>query len=337
MQNLELDYNYLRFGEVLGQGSFGEVWKGNYMKANKGKGEIVAIKKFHRIEGSSFSSSTKNRLHDDYDREMKTLEEFVKLKIVHENLVRYCGWAKNGQQTYIILEYCNAGDLRKLVLDKKHIDERQMIDIFLQIAQGMAHLHSKDIIHRDLKPENILLHKKKGTKLTVKVGDFGLAKPLSGKSTTVSGTPDYCAPEIRRQKVMHPDTKAIYTLKADVFSFGIIVYELVTGRFPKFRNTKETNVTTDSDDFKLPNLEEIPTFWRKIIEECLEMCNDKRPNFTDLVQMLNDELAKMDEMSTKKIKEQPELIKSQYQLPKYLFGCTMVCVVAIIIARFKQV
>ncbi len=125
---------------------------------------------------------------------------------------------------FIIMEYIDGGNLRDLLINKGKLRIHEAIEIFIQICNGLCDAHKCGIIHRDLKPENILM-KKDGR---IKISDFGLAKLESEPSLTlngeVMGTVHYMSPEqIRGDKV---------DKRSDIYSLGIILYEMLTGRVP---------------------------------------------------------------------------------------------------------
>ncbi len=127
-------------------------------------------------------------------------------------------------KTFIAMEYVEGKTLREII-DDDELTIEQIKDISIQICEGLHEAHSKGITHRDIKPENILID---GTG-KVKIVDFGLAKIKNAskeitKEGATLGTIKYMSPEqIRNQKVDH---------RSDIWSFGVILYEMITGRYP---------------------------------------------------------------------------------------------------------
>ncbi|WOL00679.1 serine/threonine-protein kinase CDL1 isoform X1 [Canna indica] len=197
---------------LLGEGGFGRVYKGKL----EGSNQIVAIKQLDR-----------NGLQGN--REF--LVEVLMLSLLHHpNLVNLIGYCADGDQRLLVYEYMPLGSLEDhlhdLSLDKKRLDWNTRMKIAAGAAKGLEYLHdqaSPPVIYRDLKCSNILLDEDYHPKLS----DFGLAKlgPVGDNthvSTRVMGTYGYCAPEYAMTGQL--------TLKSDIYSFGVVLLELITGR-----------------------------------------------------------------------------------------------------------
>ncbi|CAI9263807.1 unnamed protein product [Lactuca saligna] len=194
----------------LGHGGFGPVYKG--LLPN---GQEVAIKKL------SLTSSQGVR---EFTNEVKLL-----LKIQHKNLVMLLGCCIEGPEKMLVYEYLPNKSLDYILFDKRKsgsLQWSQRFQIIIGVVRGLLYLHEEApirIIHRDIKASNILLDEK----LNPKIADFGLARLFPGDDThlntfRISGTHGYIAPEY----AMH----GYLSVKADVFSFGILVLEIVSGR-----------------------------------------------------------------------------------------------------------
>jgi serine/threonine protein kinase len=124
---------------------------------------------------------------------------------------------------YIVTEYCEDGDLRNFIKRKRRVSEAEALKILRDIMNGFKYLCNHEIIHRDLKPANILIQNGR-----CKISDFGFAKNLEfGESTilrSVVGTPLYMSPQIL--------SKQSYTNKSDLWSVGLIFYEMIYGQTP---------------------------------------------------------------------------------------------------------
>ncbi|KAB2002490.1 hypothetical protein ES319_D11G069500v1 [Gossypium barbadense] len=212
-----------RSESMIGQGGFGAVYKGIL----ESSGQVVAVKKLDKtgLQG-----------------EKEFLVEFLMLSLLHHpNLVNLIGYCAEGDQRLLVYEYMPQGSLEDhlhyLTSDQKPLDWNTRMKIAVGAAQGLEYLHrgaSPPVIYRDLKSSNILL----GEGFIPKLSDFGFAKfgPSGDKSyvsTRVMGTHGYCAPEYLASGKL--------TTKSDIFSFGVVLLELITGRkaFDESRGREE--------------------------------------------------------------------------------------------------
>ncbi len=142
----------------------------------------------------------------------------------HPNIVTIYDVGVHEDKTFIAMEYVEGKTLREII-DDDELTIEQIKDISIQICEGLHEAHSKGITHRDIKPENILIDEKG----KVKIVDFGLAKIKNiskeiTKAGSTLGTIKYMFPEqIRNQKVDQ---------RTDIWSFGVILYEMITGKYP---------------------------------------------------------------------------------------------------------
>jgi serine/threonine protein kinase len=209
----------------IGEGGFGTVYK-----AQLENGQFVAIK---RAKKEHFAN-----LRTEFSSEVDLLA-----KIDHRNLVKLLGYVDKGNERLIITEYVPNGTLREH-LDGVHgkiLDFNQRLEIAINVAHGLTYLHSyaeKQIIHRDVKSSNILLTES----LRAKVADFGFARlgPLETDhthiSTIVKGTIGYLDPVYMKTYQL--------TTKSDVYSYGILLIEILTGRRPlEMKRPEEEKVT----------------------------------------------------------------------------------------------
>lgn len=212
------DTKYIITERIIGKGTFSQVFKG----LNSETDELVAIKK---IELDNLDSNLLNRM----EIEIKLLKEFS-----HPNIVEFKDFIKittikdNSPKiiAYLILEYCAGGDLHNY-LKKGAISEITAKKFIKQLADGIAYLKSKNVFHRDLKPHNILLN---GLCDTIKITDFNFVKLIDNNnidlSQTICGSPLYMAPEI-----LSDDFNG-YSSKSDLWSIGLIFYEMLHGKNP---------------------------------------------------------------------------------------------------------
>ncbi|KAK3211618.1 hypothetical protein Dsin_016324 [Dipteronia sinensis] len=209
---------------LIGSGGFGDVYK-----AQLKDGSIVAIKKLIHISGQG---------DREFTAEMETIG-----KIKHRNLVPLLGYCKVGEERLLVYEYMRYGSLEDVLHDQKKdgikLNWTVRRKIAIGAARGLAFLHHNcipHIIHRDMKSSNVLLDEN----LEARVSDFGMARLVSAMDThlsvsTLAGTPGYVPPEYYQSFRC--------STKGDVYSYGVVLLELLTGKRP-----------TDSADFGDNNL-----------------------------------------------------------------------------------
>ncbi|KAA6379414.1 MAG: putative serine/threonine-protein kinase Nek2, partial [Streblomastix strix] len=177
----------------------------------------------------------------------------------------------------MVFEFCERGDLRNEIaeLQKLPIKERVMSvwEIFAQMALSMNHLHTHDVVHRDVKPENIFVMADR----SVKMGDFGLLKLLTDQSyaKTVVGTKPYMAPEVFTKKRMDK--------RSDMYSLGIVVFELLTGKHPFAADTEQAMIDKirKNEVAKLP--EQVPKELADIVMKMMNPNEHRRPPIEEIL------------------------------------------------------
>jgi len=201
--------------------------------------------------------------------------EYSMLKDLHHpNIVQFLGLCLHESGIYLVTEYVEHGDLFDLLIfSQTAVSWRDKLKIALQIAQACFYLHSKNIMHRDLKGLNVLI----GENFKVKLCDLGLATVLESKKsqrTTICGTDQWMAPEI-----LMGDP---YGFPADVFSFGIVLTELITQQPPKTRSMM-LSFGLDVENFNSQIPEDCPPEFATLAVECADPSPEKRPIFKDIV------------------------------------------------------
>lgn len=235
----------------IGQGSFGCV----YYARNFDQQENFAIKKI------SFSSGNALEQWNEIKREVINLS-----KITHDNCVEFKGFYLKGQTAWIIMEYCIGSASDIIELYKEGMNENEIVSIVISCLNGLVYLHSKSIIHRDIKASNILFS---GTTYNVKIGDFG-SSSRSIPSKTFVGTPYWMAPEVITTMEV-----GSYTGKADIWSLGITIIEMIDGHPPLY------NLNSMSALYHIVQ-NSAPTFtnkkkWSNSFLELLQKCLVKDP------------------------------------------------------------
>jgi serine/threonine-protein kinase ULK/ATG1 len=199
----------------LGKGSFSTVYLGTYKGYNNTLityGTKVAIK---IIKTQNIPTKAKEILQEELN-----IMELIKYD-PHPNIVRCYDVIMGDTESYIVMEYCDSGDLRGIL--KKPIKEKYAQFYFCQLANGLKYLDKHSIIHRDIKPKNILLT---NSRRVLKIADFGFAKKVINQSLheTFCGSPLYMAPEIMNNN--------LYNNQIDLWSVGLILYEMLYGFHP---------------------------------------------------------------------------------------------------------
>ena len=218
------DYKIIK---LIGKGSFGEVYK--VSKDNK----FYALK-IYQIKNDDTNNSKENKENiKSIENEIKILSQLdnpfiVKLHEVfsinlNSELLKNNDLQEEDQMMCLVLELCENGDLNDKIKEKKQKNEKftenEILQYFYEILQGLYYLHKNRVIHRDLKTLNIFLTENNH----IKIGDFGVSKKLINNNIyayTFVGTPYYLSPEICQNKP--------YDEKSDVWSLGVVLYELIT-------------------------------------------------------------------------------------------------------------
>ena len=242
--------------ELLGRGGMGRVYRALDTKTR----EEVAIKV----------------IRPDISEDKRTLERFVneiKLvhKISHRNIGRMYHLSEDKGLHYITMEYVPGEDLKSFIRRSRRLDIATTVTIAKQVCNGLSEAHDAGIIHRDLKPSNIMIDKEGNAKIL----DFGIARAVGSQSVTaegiVIGTPEYMSPEQVEGKESDK--------RSDIYSFGVILFEMVTGRLPFAADTPFI-VAFKQQSERPPQPEglnpQTPPQLGAIILKCLEKDREKR-------------------------------------------------------------
>ena len=266
--------NRFKVLEKLGKGGMGEIFLAEDVKLKR----KVAIKK---ITSKDFPiESAKSR----FLREAQTTS-----RIEHLNICTIYEIYEEEEGDYIVMQYVDGVSLDQVILYKK-LRLEKVLDICLQICDGMMEAHSKKVIHRDLKPGNIMIDNRG----IVKILDFGLAK-MKDRATAmeegiadtqltekgfVMGTVAYMSPEQVRGEPLD--------IRTDIFSFGCVLFEMLEGNDP-FRDTEQINILYNVLNREVKFRRKVPAKLKSIILRALAKERDKRyNNFQELRQELED-------------------------------------------------
>ena len=233
--------------EKIGQGQFGMVWKAIDSETKK----IYAIKK---IEIKQLEKIPK--LYDLFKTEISIMHE-----INHENIIHLYDFLKSKKNFYLVINFCNQGDLQQYLQKqkKKYLPEKKAVYFLKQIMNGFLELRKKKILHRDIKLQNIFINNEK-----IIIGDFGLSKKGVERATSLVGTPLTMAYEILIEN-------SSYNYKADLWSIGIVYYNLLFGVTPFFAFTQKELIFDIKK--KLGNLNFVRNDGSSISQESKDLIN----------------------------------------------------------------
>lgn len=233
-------------GPRIGSGSFAVVWRSRH----RNSGLEVAIKEIDKTQLSS-------KVRDNLIKEISILST-----IHHPNIIQLFEAIQTNDRIYLVLEYCGGGDLSAYIQRYGRVSESVARHFMRQLAAGLQVLQEKNLIHRDLKPQNLLLATTSATPL-MKIGDFGFARSLTPLqlADTLCGSPYYMAPEIIQSQK--------YDAKADLWSVGAILYQLVVGK-PPFDGNSQLQLFQNilaSTELHFP-----PTILKELHSDCVDLC-----------------------------------------------------------------
>lgn len=248
------NYDLIRSSEnELGRGSFSIVYLATYVGLDNKyikNNTKVAIKV---IKTNNLTKKATEILQDEVN-----IMELIKDN-PHPNIVGCYDVIRKEKELYIILEYCDSGDLRGIL--KKPIKEKYAQFYFCQLANGLKYLDNQCIIHRDIKPKNILLTDKRRV---LKIADFGFAKKHQEQSLheTICGSPLYMAPEIIDNKM--------YNNQTDLWSIGMILYEMLYGNHP-FQNCRTIPELKDTVSKTIIEIPPSDTKNKDVSKSCIQL------------------------------------------------------------------
>ncbi|KAF1873926.1 hypothetical protein Lal_00013891 [Lupinus albus] len=260
-----IDLRKLNMGEAFAQGAFGKLYRGTY------NNEDVAIKILERPENDPLKAQF---MEQQFQAEVMMLAT-----LKHPNIVRFIGACRKPMVWCIVTEYAKGGSVRQFLMKRQNrsVPLKLAVKQALDVARGMTYVHGLGLIHRDLKSDNLLIFGDK----SIKIADFGVARieVQTEGMTPETGTYRWMAPEMIQHRP--------YTQKVDVYSFGIVLWELITGMLP-FQN-----MTAVQAAFAVVNKNVRPIIpndclpiLREIMTRCWDPNPDVRPPFTEIVRML---------------------------------------------------
>jgi len=262
----------VEIGERIGGGGVGIIYSGWYGD------ERVALK-------TLFDPRVDEKLKNEYMDELLVLSEVTGgnkvggdgcLRQQHPNIVRFLGACMTPPNLFFVMELCDGSLFDLLHNHRFQYSEKQKVKMAMEVANAMNFLHTREpaIIHRDLKSLNLLM----GQDGQLKLCDFGLVRT---KNTT-AGTPCYMAPELLNNRP--------FSRKVDVYAYGVLLSELFTGEIP-FRGCDPQEIISLVSRGQRPS---VPTYdcphpIRKMMQDCWHRDPGRRPEFSEILEILNFE------------------------------------------------
>lgn len=301
IEDWEIPPNEILVGQTVGSGSFGTVYKAHWHGP-------VAVKTLNvKIPTAAQLQAFKN-------------EVAVLRKTRHVNILLFMGCVSKPQLA-IVTQWCEGSSLYKhLHVFETKFELFTLIEIGRQTAQGMDYLHAKNIIHRDLKSNNIFLH----DDLTVKIGDFGLATAKTRWSGSQqfhqpTGSILWMAPEVIRMQEDNP-----YSFQSDVYAFGIVEYELLSGQLPYSHvNNKDQILFMVGRGYLRPDLNKLrqdtPKALRRLVEDCIKFNREDRPLFRQILASLEGLIRNLPKIH--RSASEPNVNRTQLQSDDFMYAC----------------
>ena len=263
--------------DTIGKGTFSTVKLGEHIKTK----QKVAIKILNKDKIKAQEDSIRIK------REIKILS-----MMDHPNIIKTYKITENAKNYYIIMEYCNGGELFNYIVEKEKLEQDEASMFFYQLINALEYIHSLGIAHRDLKPENLLLVENK----IIKIIDFGLSNYFNGEKNleTPCGSPSYASPEIIKGE-------AYNGFYIDIWASGIILFAMLCGYLPfdddDEENEDDENEVNTSDNIKRSDRtsrvsneseksEDNEVLFQRILEGKLEFPSYLTPEAVDLMKKI---------------------------------------------------
>jgi len=254
----DIDFDDLELEDEIASGAFGVVYKGSYC------GTTVAVKQLFEPDNEIIQKLLA--------REVQILQS-----LRHPNVVNFMGLCNHETGVYIVTEYVGGGHLWSVLKNTSafpNLSWIQRVQFAIDVSQAMNYLHKRKMLHRDLKTKNLLVDEH----MRVKVCDFGFARTIDNSAENIymtkTGTGLWMAPEMYMGKP--------YSSKADVFSFGVILREIITRSKPPERRPRD-QFGFDLDEFRKDVPSDCPPAFLQLALDCSATNPDDRPDFVDIL------------------------------------------------------
>jgi eukaryotic-like serine/threonine-protein kinase len=314
-----------RLIDLLGEGGMGAVYLAEHVKL----GRKVALKMLHRRY-----ADTPEVVHRFF------AEARAVNKIFHEHIVEITDFVENDEHhNYFIMEYLRGQALGELITSEGALPLARSIGIVVQVCSALSAVHEAGIVHRDLKPDNIFLTERGGQEDFVKLLDFGIAKLIDNTGQTIKlqttaagivmGTPEYMSPEQSRGREID--------YRTDIYSLGIILYELATGTKPFHAETFGELVIAHATEApttpsKVPGLvQDIPRPLDELILHCLAKEPQNRPATTKEVERRLREIAEQHACSLESFDVHTKMFSSRLKRRAFVGAAALAIVAAVAI------
>ncbi|XP_022145347.1 serine/threonine-protein kinase STY17-like isoform X2 [Momordica charantia] len=256
----EIDTRQLKLENKVGSGSYGDLYRGTYFS------QEVAIKVLRP-----------ELINEEMIKEFSQ-EVYIMRKVRHKNVVQFIGACTRPSNLCIVTEFMSRGSIFDFLHKQRGVfNLPSLLKVAIDISRGMNYLHQNNIIHRDLKTANLLMDEN----MVVKVADFGVARvqTQSGVMTAETGTYRWMAPEVIEHKP--------YDHKADVFSFGIALWELLTGEIPYSSMTPlQAAVGVVQKGLRPTIPKNVHPILVELLEKCWRLDPTERPDFSEIIEIL---------------------------------------------------
>lgn len=256
-----VDFKDIQFGQVLGSGSFGEVFAATY------RGTKVAVKKVLR-----------HKMNKQANMEMRA-ECALLQALKHDNILKFEGMCIQSPNFCLLTAIMERGSLSQILYSATDLPWKTRIGFARDAARGIEYLHENDIIHRDIKSNNLLV----AQDWSVKIADFGFSRIKTANQTmTQCGTVAWTSPEIFDE--------SHYTEKADVYSFGIVLWELIfrTKPWAGKHSMRVIQAVVSGERPSILNMPaDTPEFMKILMVKCWAHNPHERPNFAEIVDSID--------------------------------------------------